>query len=315
MKKTLFFGSTVVDVVIYVDEMPASGEDCNVISQKMQIGGCAFNASEMSRHLSVPYTLLSPVGTGVFGDFVIKEFEKRKIPCFVRMDSVANGCCYNIVERNGERTFLAVHGAEYQFDSSWMDGIVLDDYDDAYVCGLELEEETGKNMVQWLEENFRGKIWFAVSSRIMHVNKDLLRRMLLLKPIMHMNDMEAKLLSSCPTVQEAARWIYARTQNTVIITCNSEGCYIYGREIAEETGAGSEPVGLMMDAYRTIAIDSIGAGDAHIGSLIAFRKQGLSWIESLDKANRIACEVVGVEGATLTDEQFKTIQLKSKGLI
>lgn len=318
MKKTLFFGSTVVDVIIYVDELPSSGEDCNVISQKMQIGGCAFNASEMSRHLLTPYTLLSPVGTGIFGDFVMEQFEKRQIPCFKRLENIANGCCYNVVERDGERTFMAVHGAEYMFDGSWMENISPDDYDAAYVCGLELEEDTGKNLVSWLEENFKGedkKIYFAVSSRIMHVKKDLLRRMLLLHPILHMNDMEAKLLTNCPTVQDAARWLYERTQNTVVITCNAEGCYVYGKEIAAEMGAGDEPVGLMMDAYKTIAIDSVGAGDAHIGAIIAFRKQGLPWIETIDKANRIACEVVGVEGATLTDKEFQDIKLKSKGRI
>lgn len=310
MKKTLFFGSTVVDVVIYVNELPSSGEDCNVLSQKMQIGGCAFNASEMSRHLHSPYTLLSPVGQGVFGDFIMGEFTKRDIPCFKRLETMQNGCCYNIVERNGERTFMAVHGAEYVFDQSWMEGVQVEDYDSAYVCGLELEEDTGKNIVEWLENNFTGrKIYFAVSSRIMHVQKDLLRRMLLLKPILHMNDMEARLLSNCATVQDAARWLYERTQNTVIITCNSEGCYIFGKEVAQETGAGDTPVGLMMDAYKTIAIDSIGAGDAHLGALIALRKQGLSWINAIDKANRIASEVVGVEGATLSDDQFGKLEL------
>lgn len=301
MKKTLFFGSTVVDVIINVDELPHSGEDCNVISQKMQIGGCAFNASEISRHISVPYKLLSPVGTGVFGDYVADEFKKRGIEVFKHLENSANGCCYNIVERDGERTFLAVHGAEYVFDDSWMEGVSLEDYDSAYVCGLELEEASGKNLVDWLEKNFKGQIYFAVSSRIMHVQKDLLRRMLLLKPILHLNDMEAKMLSGCADVETAAGWLYERTQNTVVITCNVDGCYVFGKN-GKET-----PEGMMIPAYKTIAIDSIGAGDAHIGAIIAFRKQGLSWKEAIDKANRIASEVVGVEGATLTDEQFKNI--------
>lgn len=309
MKKTLFFGSTVVDVVIYVNELPSSGEDCNVLSQKMQIGGCAFNASEISRFLSVPYTLLSPVGAGVFGKFIEEEFAKRNIPVFKKLESENNGCCYNIVERDGERTFLAVHGAEYVFDSSWMENIKTDEYDTAYVCGLELEEETGKNIVEWLEENFHGQLFFAVSSRIRHVKSDILRRMLLLKPVLHLNDMEAKMLSGCAEIEDAAKWIYERTQNTVIVTCNKDGCYIYGKEIAQESGRGDEPCGLMINAYKTIAIDTIGAGDAHIGSLIAFRKKGLSWVEAVDKANHISSEVVGVEGATLSEEQFRKIDL------
>ncbi|MDD7078690.1 MAG: PfkB family carbohydrate kinase, partial [Lachnospiraceae bacterium] len=77
MKKTLVIGSTVVDVIINVDHLPRTQEDVHVITQRMSLGGCAYNTSDMIRHFQVPYILFSPVGTGAYGDFVRTELQKR----------------------------------------------------------------------------------------------------------------------------------------------------------------------------------------------------------------------------------------------
>ena len=76
MKRTLVIGSTVADIIIGVKTLPASGSDINTESHVIKLGGCAFNVSEVLRHLAVPYTLCSPVGTGAYGDFVINEYKK-----------------------------------------------------------------------------------------------------------------------------------------------------------------------------------------------------------------------------------------------
>ena len=88
MKQTLIIGSTVADIIIGVDSLPVSGSDINTISHEIKLGGCAYNVSEVFRHLSVPYLLCSPVGTGPYGDFVIKEYEKKGISCFKRVEGI-----------------------------------------------------------------------------------------------------------------------------------------------------------------------------------------------------------------------------------
>ena len=55
MKKVLVIGSAVVDVVIHLPHLPEKSEDVHVTSQKMSLGGCAYNASDTIRHFKVPY--------------------------------------------------------------------------------------------------------------------------------------------------------------------------------------------------------------------------------------------------------------------
>ena len=69
----LVIGSTVADVIVNVDVLPATAQDIHVKSQTVSLGGCAYNVSAMIDLFGVPYTLFSPVGKGVYGDFVRKE--------------------------------------------------------------------------------------------------------------------------------------------------------------------------------------------------------------------------------------------------
>ena len=56
-------------------------------------------------------------------------------------DRQKNGCCYCLVDDSGERTFICEHGAEYFYQASWFDQLDANNYQQVYVCGLEIEEE------------------------------------------------------------------------------------------------------------------------------------------------------------------------------
>ena len=166
MKKILVIGSTVADVTISLDHLPEPEEDIIPGAQKISLGGCAFNVSNMLRLFRVPYTLFSPVGTGIYGDFVKKELEKYDIRRYaeregqpaagIDMEALPypqeeNGCCYCLVDKTGNRTFMALHGAEYRFRKEWFSRLNMQEYDRIYVCGLEIEEPTGEQIVDFLE--------------------------------------------------------------------------------------------------------------------------------------------------------------------
>ena len=138
MKQTLVIGSTVADVIVNVPSIPSTGEDVNILSQHIQLGGCAYNVAHILTLTKTPHMLCSPVGSGVYGDFVAAELKSFGIPCFVRLD-VPNGCCYCVVEACGERSFMSYHGAEYVFSKQWMNSIDFTEVDSVYICGLEIE--------------------------------------------------------------------------------------------------------------------------------------------------------------------------------
>ena len=117
MGKCLVIGSTVCDVMIYLDQLPGRQGDTHIRKQVMSLGGCAFNVVTILHHLGVDYDFISPVGSGLYGTFVKSELKKLGIETSIALDG-ENGCCYCFVESDGERTFLSHHGVEYRFDPS-----------------------------------------------------------------------------------------------------------------------------------------------------------------------------------------------------
>ena len=53
MKKTLIIGSTVLDIIINIEKLPATTEDCHINGQTMSIGGCAFNVQNIINLLQI----------------------------------------------------------------------------------------------------------------------------------------------------------------------------------------------------------------------------------------------------------------------
>ncbi|AEE17477.1 PfkB family carbohydrate kinase [Treponema brennaborense] len=293
MKQTLVIGSTVVDVIVAIPHLPSTGEDINVTAQTQRLGGCAYNVSNMLRLTGTPYTLCSPVGSGLYGDFVAERLAQLGIPCFIRLENVPNGCCYCIVENDGERTFLSQHGAEYVFSRSWMHRIDSESADSVYICGLEIEEPTGSEIILYLEEHPEYTVFFAPGPRISSIPQERLNRIFALHPVLHLNDTEAVGFTKRAAVSEAAAALYEKTGNAVVITQGKDGAFCMDR------GRGFSVPG-----FPAEVADTIGAGDAHAGSVIAYLKQGFSLEESVRRANRIAAAVVSVNGATLPDGQY-----------
>lgn len=94
MKQALIIGSTVADVTVRLPHLPVTGEDVIVESQSMSLGGCAYNVSEILRQSGVPYTLFSPVGTGIYGNYVREHLKRKQIPILIPAPAADNGCCY-----------------------------------------------------------------------------------------------------------------------------------------------------------------------------------------------------------------------------
>ena len=83
-----------------------------------------------------------------------------------------------------------------------------------------------------------------------------------------------------------------RVGNTVFATMGPDGCYF-------DTG---ERRGVVPGVAATV-VDTIGAGDSHIGALMSARHRGESIEGALMRANRVASAVVGASGAHLPRER------------
>ena len=306
MRKALMIGSTVVDVLIRVDHLPSLEEDVNPLGQSLSLGGCCYNVSHMLELNYVPYTLFSPVGTGLFGTFVDSELMKQGIEPVLSVKE-ENGCCYCIVDNQGYRTFLAVHGAEYRFRKEWFDNLDVSEYTDVYICGLEIEEPTGIHIVEFIQNHPELNLFFAPSARIMHVPKERMEAILDCHPILHLNRREAEWYlmdrgrwnGESAELADLARLLFERTGNLVIVTDGEHGSAAY-----DGTAAYFAP------AKKTEAKDGTGAGDSHIGTIMAYLLQGKPIEKALSFANLVASRVVEVPGAVLSEEEYEKIREK-----
>ncbi len=299
MKPVLVIGSTCVDIIINIDHLPKTQENLRPTAQSMALGGCAYNVAYMMDLFHAPHTFLSPVGGGTYGDFVLKELKKqgREVPVY--LPEQENGCCYCLVEATGERTFLSYHGAEYTFQKEWMEDYPASDYSMVYLCGLEVEEPTGSNLVEYLEEHPDLPICFAPGPRGVRIKDGKLERIFALSPMLHINELEAEALSGVGDIHDAAKKLQDITHNTVIITLGERGTYCL------EQNGGSYTI----PGMPATVVDTIGAGDSHIGAILACLTAGLPLRKAIETANRVSAAVVGVKGASLPREKFEQLNL------
>ena len=325
MKRLLIIGSTCVDVILRLDHLPTTGEDMHPV-QRFAMGGCAFNVAQVPKAYDVDLRFVTPIGDhGVFSDFVRAHLGNAGFRGPITVPDSENGCCYCLVERSGERTFLSVHGVEYSFHAAYMDAFAGERFDYTYICGLEVEEKTGGELVAWLEAHpdITGTVVYAPGPRGIEVDADRTERILAMHPILHLNEQEAQALagmsdsenstlaemddSEAPALVEmnnranpvlagmsgseepvlaAAQALHAKTGNMVIVTCGADGVLW----ISADGSVHSAP------SVPSTVVDTIGAGDSHCGAVLTGLTLGWSESDTMRFANQIASEVVAQEG-------------------
>lgn len=282
-----------LDIVVKLERLPHSGEDIYLKSQEMAVGGCAYNVADILKHFEVPYTLFVPVGAGPYAEIIKNKLAENGHTSCIHADQ-DNGYCMCIVEANGERTFLTLPGAECKFEKGWFENIAADEYDSVYVSGYEIEGEGGEYIIEFLEEHPELTVYYAPGPRVTYIEQEKHNRIFNLHPVLHLNDKEALDFTGKETIRAAAQDLYSKTGNTVIVTLGNEGVCLKGDQEA-----------VVIPTKKVEAIDTIGAGDSHIGAIIAMRQRGMEFKEAIMTANKVSALVVQVPGPTLTKEEFR----------
>ena len=295
MKQTLVIGSAVVDIMINLPRLPVRGEDINIGPPQYSIGGCAYIVFKTLKFLRSPAFLCSPVGSGYYGHIVRENLEAQGITPLVNLEK-ENGCCYCLVEEDGERSFLSCHGAEYLFYRSWLKDFDFSQSDSAFICGLEVEEETGTEIVDFVYEHTELELFFSPGPRIRYIDPERMEKLLARRdnkgkgPFLHLNETEACSFSEKPNIQAAAEFLSAKTNNALVITLGEKGCFYFDPQNANHG---------FIPGFPTFVRDTTGAGDAHCGAVIAGLKQGKALAETCEIANRLGAAVVSIQGADL----------------
>lgn len=290
--KTLLIGNAIVDVVLNVQTLPKTGDDIYCQKQTINIGGCAYNVATILSHFGLEHDLVVPIGEGSYASMIKQELLNHHYKLHIEERGQDNGYCLCLVEDHGERTFITVPGIEADYRQEWLSTLQGKDYDHIYISGYEMEGKSGKIISEWLQTQQIQSLYFAPGPRITFIEKEIMDALLSLHPILHLNETEALKFSGQSELLSAAKIIYERTQNELFITLGENGVLYYNGDAH------------FIPSVKTPVINTIGAGDSHLGGLIAMRSLGYDTLKSCEIANRIAAKVVSLESSKFEKEYF-----------
>lgn len=283
--KTLILGSLTLDVILRVKKLPQRMQDMNVDSQTYACGGCAYNVYQAMKYCNSDAVMAAVVGTGIYGDEIKRQLKQDRTMMLFAGDE-ANGCCYCLVEEDGERTFLSLHGAEYLYPLKELQTMDLSSFRYVYVCGIDLEEKKNEAVLNLIDQYPDMKLFFAPGPRLLQLDRKLWKKMMSRHPVLHLNEKEAKAVTAASDVKAALQELYRQSQTLVIVTMGAEGCMAYD--------------GSCFVCERAVPcdiIDTIGAGDAHAGACLHALEQGMDLKQMLQQAAGIASRALHMHGS------------------
>lgn len=297
--RTLVVGAAIVDLMMKIDRLPKSGEDIPCRETKTVVGGCAYNVANTLRNLNCEHDLCVPVGTGSFADVIRRGMKEKGYEPMIEETGEDNGYCLSLVEADGERTFITVQGAECHFKKEWFEKIDMSKYQNIYIAGYQICGNSGMIISDWLQnipDVNKKQIFFAPGPMITEIEPETMEKMLTLSPILHINEAEAKNYTGQERVEDAVRDIYTKSQNMVVVTLGENGTLFYDGNVMEKVAS-----------FKTKVVDMVGAGDSHIGAVIAGLSKGMEVKDAVRLANHVAAAVVGTSGPVMDYEKFQKI--------
>ena len=136
---------------------------------------------------------------------------------------------------------------------------------------------------------------------ITSIESETMDNLFALKPILHINEAEAKGYTQRENVEEAVKTLYEKSGNLVFVTLGAEGTLFYeGKEMRRVV------------SVRTNVVDTVGAGDSHIGAIIAGLSKGMKVEDAVLLANRTAAAIVGTSGPVMDLEEFQKFRRNGK---
>lgn len=294
--KTLILGSAIIDIIMEIPTLPKKGDDILCSANSSSVGGCAYNVSSVFRSLNLEHDLFVPIGNGVYSEIIKNELNKFDYKILTSNNEKDNGFCICLVENDGERSFVTVNGAESEFKKEWFAELNMSEYEYIYVCGYQTQGESGKIISSWLTTNKDKTIFYAPGPMFSSTNKDIIDEIFSCKPIIHLNEKEINEFFNCncnttlENTKAAITNLYKLTNNIVIVTLGENGALYYDGNFSHIKACPSE------------VMDTIGAGDSHIGTIIASLSMGYDMQTALNYASKVASCVVANSGPLVSNE-------------
>lgn len=251
-------GSSMTDLVTYIDRMPEAGETLAAPSFAIGHGGKGANQAVAAARLGADVMLVARVGDDVFGTDTLAHLSATGIDTrHVRaVPGTMSGVAPIFVEPSGENRILIIHGANDRLLPADIDAAATD----LRGCGLillqlEVPRETVYHTLAWAaREGIEVILNPAPAAPDLEIDRVLDATFLI------PNQTELALLTGMPATsraeaESAARSLVARGLAAVIVTLGSDGALLVRDGPSQH-----------VPAVPVEPRDTTGAGDAFVGA-------------------------------------------------
>lgn len=289
MPRLLHTGQVIIDLVMALPRLPASGGDVLAESACFEAGG-GFNVMAAAARNGLPVVYLGRHGQGRFGDLAREAMQREGVRMSLPASAGADtGLCVALTEASAERTFISHIGAEGELSAEDLAQVEVAPGDYLYVSGYSLlQESKARALVDWLLALPRSiPLMFDPGPLAGAADSPLMAALLPRIDIWSSNRAEALHFTATSQLAEALAQLqdWLSPAALLVLRDGPRGCWIshQGRAV-------------QVPGFKVEAVDSNGAGDAHAGVLIAGLAAGLEPLTAARRANAAAAIAVTRRG-------------------
>ena len=251
---------SVYSLVTYADELPLVGQTVFGRSFQKTFGGKGANQAVQCARLGVKCSMVGVLGTDSYGDEYIIQLEKEKVQYeHLRRSTTANTGTASIqVDKHGQNTIIIVQGSNLDFTADHVNA--LEDTirkTNIVLCQNEVPLEVTKAALLLCRKHNCVSILNPAPA------SDNMLEVLPLCDIFCPNETELAALSGLPATTDdeikiAAEQLLLLGCKIVIVTLGARGALLVKEDLCH----------LFPTVMKVKAIDTVGAGDSFLGSLI-----------------------------------------------
>lgn len=278
----------IVDLVYRVEQVPAPGTEAIVHGATLTAGG-GFNAMVAARRMGMAVDYGGTLGTGPLADLVAAALTAEGIGTIrPRLAGMDQGCCTVLVDRDGERSFIASSGADGVVTDADMAAIRPALQDHVLLSGYALGYPHSRDaLTRWLRQPPPGlRLVFDPCPLVATLPPEARNAALAAATWVSANQSEAQTLTGLADPAAAARHLAQRRYGGAVVRIGAEGCHL-----AMPDGRVTH-----LPGHPVRAVDTNGAGDAHAGAFIAFLSAGRTPHDAARLANICAALSTTKEG-------------------
>ncbi|MFW5420654.1 sugar kinase [Nocardiopsis sp. CNT-189] len=283
-------GAVIADVVLDVDALPEPGGDVFATSSRTLPGG-GFNVMAAAARAGMPVVYGGAHGTGPYGDMAREALRAEGVAvAHPPKPGRDTGFCVALVDSSAERTFVTSLGAEGELTLGELRALRPAAGDFAYAVGYALMSgpRTG-DLLTWIGGlPAEVRLVFDPAPVVGEIPGEALAAVLGRTDVLSLNAREAAITTGAWDAERAAALLAGRIRSggTVVLRDSADGCLV--------AGAGSAPV--RVPGFPVRAVDTNGAGDAHVGVFTAALAGGLDPVRAARRANAAAAVAVTRRG-------------------